>query len=180
MKLIVGLGNPGEKYTKTRHNIGFCVIDNMAQKEGIGFDFDQKSESEVGEIAEAKLAKPQTFMNNSGEAVSKIKNFYKIDDDDIIIIHDDVDLEIGKIRISLGGSSAGHKGVQSIIDHLGTDNFWRVRVGVGRDEKIPTEDWVLMNFEDNDKISKIIDETANYVIELLNKGMDNKTINVEA
>lgn len=182
MRLVVGLGNPGEKYENTRHNIGFRILDKIAEKQGIGFSFEKKFEAEISENDNMKLAKPQTFMNESGKAVQKIADFYKIDHNNIIVIHDDVDLEIGKIRISCGGSSAGHKGVQSIIDHLGSEDFWRVRVGVGRDEKIPTEEWVLMNFSSDEKgsIDNIIDKTSDYLIESLDTGINSKTINVGA
>lgn len=167
MKLIVGLGNPGEKYINTRHNIGFRVIDAMIGKQGSDFKND------------IKFLKPQTFMNESGRAVQKMKDFYKIDNQNIIVIHDDVDLEIGKIRISKGGSSAGHKGVQSIIDSIGAEDFWRVRIGVGRDDKIATEDWVLKNFENKEIIAKIIDETTDYVLNFLSTEIKEQTINIK-
>lgn len=174
-KLIVGLGNPGTRYAKTRHNIGFMILDQMTKKQGIDFKYDKKFEAEMAETESVKLAKPQTFMNNSGEAVRKIKDFYKIDNEEIIIVHDDVDLEPGKIRVSLGGSSAGHKGVQSIIDEIGED-FWRVRVGVGRSAQIETENWVLMDFDNPDHIAKIIDEAASFVLESF---YDIKSITIE-
>ena len=171
MKLIVGLGNPGEKFEKTRHNVGFMVEDKIASEKDVIFRMEnerqaQEADFNVGEDR-IKLAKPQTFMNNSGEAVSKLKNYYKLDTEDIWVIHDDVDLELGKIRVSLGGSSAGHKGIQSIIDQLGTEQFWRVRVGVGRSDQIPTEEWVLMNFEDRAKIDSIVNQTADIIFKAL-------------
>lgn len=166
MKLIIGLGNPGEKYKNTRHNIGFRIIDAIVEKQGSDFKND------------IKFLKPQTFMNESGRTVQRCRDFWKVDHDNIIVIHDDVDLEIGKIRIAQGGSSAGHKGVQSIIDNIGSEDFWRVRIGVGRDDKIPTEDWVLKNFEEPEKIAKIIDETADYVLKSLDKGINSETIHV--
>jgi len=180
MKLIVGLGNPGEKYKNTRHNIGFMVLDEIARKRGVVMRLENQFESEKGDfnIGEERvmLVKPQTFMNNSGEAVSKLKNYYKIDSEDIWVIHDDVDLELGKIRIVLGGSSAGHKGAQSVIDNIGTDRFWRIRVGVGKSDGIPTEDWVLQNFSQN--ITQIIDKTANIMIDSLSKEIESQTINI--
>lgn len=180
MKLIVGLGNPGEKYTRTRHNVGFMVMDAIASQIGGNFSHDEKFESQMSEVEIAndkiKLVKPQTFMNESGRAVSKIKSFWKIADEDIIIIHDDVDLEFGKIRIQKGGSSAGHKGVQSIIDAIGED-FWRVRIGVGKSEEIATDAWVLQNFQDEENLAKIIDTAADIVVESINNGICEKTIN---
>lgn len=183
MKLIVGLGNPGDKYLRTRHNIGFMVVDKIADIKDVVLRLENEFKAENGDFGtldeRTKLAKPQTFMNDSGEAVSKMRSFYKIDSEDIIIVHDDVDLEFGKIKVVLGGSSAGHKGVQSIIDQLGTDQFWRIRVGVGRSDVIATEEWVLMNFskEDQEELNKIIDKTSNFVLESLSKGIQNQNIN---
>lgn len=181
MRLVVGLGNPGDKYENTRHNVGFLVLDKIAQKKGITFRLENMYDSRYAEIGtlddRTKLVQPQTFMNNSGQAVSKTKNFYKIDSEDTWVIHDDVDLEVGKVRVSLGGSSAGHKGVQSIIDNIG-DQFWRIRVGVGRDEKIPTESWVLMNFDDEEKVAEIIDKVSDLVLEFLSKEITAQSINI--
>lgn len=181
MRLIIGLGNPGEKYVNTRHNIGFKVLDKIADSKNVIFRLENEFKSENADFGDlenrVKLVKPQTFMNNSGEAVSKLKNYYKLDTEDIWVVHDDVDLELGKIKIVLGGSSAGHKGVQSIIDSVGTDQFWRIRVGVGRSEQIPTEDWVLMNFDSSEVLQKIIDTVADYMIQSLTKEIENKNIN---
>lgn len=182
MKLVVGLGNPGEKYTKNRHNIGFLVVEKMAQKKEITFRLESMYDSRYAELRSLdnriKLVEPQTFMNESGRAVEMTKNFWKVDSEDIWVIHDEVDLEEGKIRIQLGGSSAGHKGVQSIIDHIG-DQFWRIRIGVGKDEKIPTESWVLMNFTDGQRLAEIVDKVADFVLESLGKEIKEQTINVE-
>jgi len=180
MRLIVGLGNPGEKYENTRHNIGFLVLDKIAEKRGVVVRLENQYKAENGDFNinddRVKLAKPQTFMNESGKAISLMKNYYKLDSEDIWVVHDDVDLEVGKVRVVLGGSSAGHKGVQSIIDNLGTEQFWRIRVGVGRSDQIPTETWVLQNFEVD--MTKIIDEMAGFVLESLNKGIESKNINI--
>ena len=187
MRLIVGLGNPGEKYAKNRHNLGFLVLEKIAQKKEITFRLESMYESRFAEMAapamqgdlenRIKLVQPQTFMNDSGRSVEKTKNFWKVDSEDIWVIHDDVDLEFGKIRIQLGGSSAGHKGVQSIIDHIG-DQFWRIKVGVGRDEKIPTESWVLMNFDNEDKLEAVVDRVADFVLESLSSEIKEQTINI--
>jgi len=181
MKLVIGLGNPGERYANTRHNIGFLVVDKIAAQTGVVMRLENQYKAEKGDFGDLEdrnmLAKPQTFMNNSGEAVSLMKNYYKIDSEDLIVIHDDVDLPVGAIRVVLGGSSAGHKGVQSIIDNIGTDQFWRVRVGVGRSDMIATEDYVLQKFTTD--MAKIIDETADFVIELLNKKeINNQTLEI--
>ena len=183
MKLIVGLGNPEEKYFLNRHNLGFMIVEKIAEKKGIVFRLEPHYNSRFAEMGDLenriKLVEPQSFMNSSGEAVKKCKDYWKVDSEDIWVIHDEVDLEFGKVRIVLGGSSAGHKGVQSIIDAIG-ENFWRIRVGVGKSDKIPTEDWVLMNFEkeDSEKLANIIDEAANFVLESLSKGIKEKSFNI--
>lgn len=159
MKIIVGLGNPGEKYKNTRHNVGFLGLDRIMNQESRimniqylqSFKLEKKLDAEIAKLklgnTDIILVKPQTFMNLSGKAVKKILDFYKIKaEKDLIVIHDDIDLEFGKVKIKNSGSSAGHNGVQSIIDELGTENFIRVRIGIGRpiNEKIAVEDWVLM------------------------------------
>lgn len=184
MRLIVGLGNPGEKYERTRHNIGFMILEKIAAKHakrGVVFRLEPMYESKFAEMGKLddriKLVEPQTFMNESGRAVGKIKNYWKVDSEDIWIIHDDVDLEFGKVRTSLGGSSAGHKGIQSIIENIG-EEFWRIRVGVGKSEKIPTDVWVLKNFnaDEKEKLDKIIDEVADFVLESLSKEIKEETL----
>ena len=176
MKLIVGLGNPGNTYTHTRHNVGFLALDEVVNKlknkpphfagsrhttklDNRGgkikklknFKYEKKFDAEILQVEidgeKILLAKPQTFMNNSGEAVRKIAHFYKIDPTvDVFVLHDDVDIPLGDIRIKKSGSSAGHNGVQSIIDHFGTDEFTRVRIGVGRPpEGVATDVYVLQD-----------------------------------
>lgn len=135
MKMIVGLGNPGVDYEDTRHNIGFMVIDKLAReigRDGLAWKQDDKRMAYVAKIGDVLLVKPVTFMNNSGEAVKKLMDFYKIDSSDIWVIHDDLDLPIGKIRIRERGGTAGHNGVESIMNHVGTDKFLRFRLGIGR------------------------------------------------
>lgn len=135
MKVIVGLGNPGSKYEGTRHNAGFMVIDRLADQWNI--DVKQaKFRSVVGEgrVGSEKilLVKPVTYMNLSGEAVHQVVDFYKIDLDDLLVIYDDLDLPPGKIRLRQKGSAGGHNGIKSIISHLGTQEFNRIKVGIGR------------------------------------------------
>jgi PTH1 family peptidyl-tRNA hydrolase len=138
MKLIVGLGNPGQEYQDTRHNIGFMVVDRYVKDSlpvTLSTDVWESSEKFTAEICQINnnlVAKPQTFMNLIGLSVVKIANFYKIEPADIWVIHDDIDLPLGKIRIRVGGASAGHHGVDSIISHLGTADFLRFRLGIGR------------------------------------------------
>lgn len=167
MKLIVGLGNPGDKYKYTRHNAGFLALDFILN-DGDGFmqakpSHDFKSEVFTLQDGENKiiLMKPQTYMNDSGQALKTICNFYKMDlSKDLLVIHDETDLPFGTIRATPSSSSAGHNGVQSIIDNLGTQDFNRIRVGVesrvSRDD-MPTENFVLQNFSD-EEMKKLQDE----------------------
>jgi len=135
VKLIVGLGNPERKYQKTRHNLGFLVLDELLKKlmpvEETAWQESKRFNSLITRIDEIILVQPQTFMNASGFAVAKIASYYKIKPEDIWIIHDDVDLPLGKVRIRKGGSSAGHRGLESIIEKLGNGDFVRFRLGIG-------------------------------------------------
>ncbi len=163
MKIIVGLGNPGKEYEGTRHNAGFMFVDRLAQceeikpaNEELKFNLDKKFESEIA-LASIKgekiiLAKPQTFMNLSGSAVSKILSFYKAEPEELIIINDDIDLPVGTIRIRKEGSSGGQKGLENIISALGTDSFIRIRIGIS---------------ETGEKVDRI--ETVNYVLGKISK-----------
>ncbi len=131
MKLIVGLGNPGEKYQNNRHNVGFGVVDKLQNDLGLStYELRKKFEALVVEGRELMLVKPQTFMNDSGKAVAAIKNFYKIDLDDIYIVHDDLDIALGNYKIQHGKGPQVHNGLLSIEEKLGTDQFWNIRVGV--------------------------------------------------
>jgi PTH1 family peptidyl-tRNA hydrolase len=186
MKLIIGLGNPGKKYAKTRHNIGFMMADKLKEEWNFpDFEFSKKFGAEIseGKISVSSraersrvegsrnntasnikilLIKPRTFMNRSGEAVKKIMNFYKMKPADLIIIHDDLDIDLGKYKISTDSSAAGHRGVESIITALGTKNFKRLRIGIEgtalrQKRKIPGDEFVLKNFtpSENRIIQKI-------------------------
>jgi PTH1 family peptidyl-tRNA hydrolase len=135
MKLIVGLGNPGRSYAHNRHNIGFMCLSHFARKQGIRFDRKRgKARIGVGEVVGEGviLARPQTFMNLSGQSVSRLVSRFEIALGDLLVIHDDLDLPLGKIRLRRGGSSGGHKGVDSIISSLGSQRFLRLRVGIER------------------------------------------------
>jgi PTH1 family peptidyl-tRNA hydrolase len=135
MKLIVGLGNPGQSYARNRHNIGFRCLNSFARRQGIRFDSRwQKARVGLGRVAGdgVVLAKPQTFMNLSGLSVSRLVKKYNVVLSDLLVVHDDLDLPLGRIRIRGGGSSGGHKGVNSIIASLGSQDFPRLRVGIGR------------------------------------------------
>ena len=147
MKIIVGLGNPGSKYAYTRHNLGFMVLDALLEKlephDKTFWDEEKDLKVQIKKINSnghsILLVKPTTFMNNSGFAVSKVLNYYKIDPADMIVIHDDLDLPFGKIRVRFGGSAGGHHGVESIINVLRTDKFLRIRLGIGESRKINYE-----------------------------------------
>jgi PTH1 family peptidyl-tRNA hydrolase len=155
VKLVVGLGNPGKEYTYSRHNIGFLVVNQLARSHDIPLTKRRfKSRWETGKISRHKviLAKPHTYMNLSGEAVNAITRFYKIAPKDIIVIHDDIDIEFGHLKIKTKGGSGGHRGIDSIITHLKEDKFVRVRVGVGRppSDRDPS-DFVLTQFNEKEK-----------------------------
>lgn len=169
MFLIVGLGNPGEKYKNTRHNIGFRAVDGLAADfQFSAFDFQKISNIEFskGEIGSQKiiLAKPQTFMNESGRAVKKLIGSWSLEIGNLIVIHDDIDLSFGKIKISKSSGSGGHKGVESIIENLGTKNFVRIRVGIQPERGKPknTETFVIKNFTKGEE--KILKTTIDKII----------------
>jgi len=132
VKLIVGLGNPGSKYAKTRHNIGFMVVDVLAKELGLKFATSKNYRSDFAKTAAIELIKPQTFMNNSGTAVRAIIKNKNISPDNILVVLDDIDMALGKLRYRTEGSSGGHKGLQSIIEALGTDQFPRLKIGIER------------------------------------------------
>ncbi len=166
--LIVGLGNPGPKYATTRHNAGFMALDELARQNELRFSTRQaNAEVARGEIAGTKviLAKPQTFMNLSGQAVRGLANYYRIPNQRILIIYDEIALPVGTIRIREKGSSAGHNGVTSVIQHMGTQNIARIRVGVDRpvDSRHSQIDWVLGRF--NKEEQPIMEETIKRTVE---------------
>lgn len=160
MYLIAGLGNPTREYEKTRHNVGFSVIDVLADKYNIDVS-DRKHKALCGrgviEGEKVLLLKPQTFMNLSGESIREAVDYYKIDPEDIIVIYDDISLEPGQLRIRLKGSAGGHNGIKNIIAHLGTQEFPRIKVGVGaKPPKMDLADYVLSRFGAEEQ--KIMDE----------------------
>ena len=179
MKIFVGLGNPTIEYAATNHNVGFMLADRLADKLGAS-TWRERFNALVAETfldgEKILLVKPQTFMNLSGEAVAPLMNFYKLDAADLTVAHDDMDLPLGMIRLRPKGSGGGHRGVASIIQHIGSQNFPRVRIGVGR----PPANWtvnhhVLSPFtaEDADKISAALDELVPAVICIFREGIDN-------
>jgi len=177
LKLIVGLGNPGKKYFDSRHNVGFKVVSALSEEYNIKKSF-HKHQALIakGMIDKQKiiLAQPTTFMNNSGEAVIKLLNYYKIDREDMIIIYDDMDLDTGTIRIKKRGSSGGHNGLRSIINYLKTDEFPRLRIGIGHPgENIEVVDYVLGKFTADEKevIKKAIKRSVTAIKEICLSGI---------
>ena len=185
MKLIVGLGNPGRGYAHNRHNIGFICLNHFARTQGIRFDKKQgRARIGLGEVAGSKgvVAKPQTYMNKSGRSVSLLVRKFNVGLDNLLIIHDDLDLPLGKIRIRQNGSAGGHKGVGSIITELGSQNFIRIRVGIGRpgknegftefsDDEIKA--YVLSDFTPAEKqaITQVIPRVSEAILCLLTEGL---------
>jgi PTH1 family peptidyl-tRNA hydrolase len=155
-RLVVGLGNPGRRYASHRHNVGFQCLDRLARAWGLSFSRRKhKALLAEGGIAGLKviLAKPQTFMNLSGEAVGRLARFYKVPPESILVIYDDLDLPVGKIRLRPEGGSGGHKGMKSIIEHLGSDAFPRLRVGIGRPTHGDPVDYVLSDFAPDERMA---------------------------
>ena len=178
MYIIVGLGNPGSKYEGTRHNAGFDTITALADKYGISMDFlkhDAVCGKGVIEGNKVILARPQTFMNLSGKSVSQLINYYKIDSDELIIIYDDISLEPGQLRIRKKGSAGGHNGIKSIIEHLGTNEFTRIKVGVGQKPSgWDLADYVLGHYSDQDKVTmkEAFENGAQAVVDIMNEDVD--------
>lgn len=186
MKLIVGLGNPGEKYENTRHNVGFVALDHLLQKfekaKNTFWTEEKKFKAIIHEVEhegeKVILMKPQTFMNDSGIAVSSYAKYFKIKPEDIYVLHDELDLPLGKIRIRFGGSSAGNNGVASIIDHLGTDQFLRIRLGIGKSQRVHSDhdsaDYVLGNFSSSEKgkVKTMVNQSIKDVMLILSHGID--------
>jgi PTH1 family peptidyl-tRNA hydrolase len=184
MKLIVGLGNPGRGYAHNRHNIGFMCLSNFARKQGIRFDRKLgKARTGAGEIASEGviLARPHTFMNLSGQSVSRLVNRFDIALNDILVIHDDLDLPLGKIRLRRGGGSGGHKGVDSIISSLGNEDFLRLRVGIGRPASAENHaesgegivSYVLSDFTPEEKqiVTQVISRVNEAILYFLTEGL---------
>ena len=193
MKLLVGLGNPGDKYESSRHNVGFMVLDHLLKdlepvRETVWSQEDKfKSqiylldyEPKKGQLERVVLAKPRTFMNNSGMAVSLIAKYYKVAPEDIWIVNDELDLPLGFIKIRFGGASAGHHGVESIIETLSTDKFWRFRMGIGEEKAgqkgrvRPMDEFVLSAFSGSDKSKarQMVKKGAKALAAALEKGIE--------
>lgn len=165
MKIIIGLGNIGKEYENTRHNAGFMAIDKLAEACDMKFDREKFSAYySKGKIngEDVILLKPTTFMNNSGIALRQCMDFFKCTPQDILVMYDDMDMPVGKLRLRQKGSAGGHNGIKSIIAHIGTDEFDRIRIGIGKDKLIPTVNWVLGKFneEDRPELNKALENAA--------------------
>ncbi|WP_032385663.1 aminoacyl-tRNA hydrolase [Rhodococcoides fascians] len=177
--LIVGLGNPGPQYDKTRHNVGFMVADALAGRVGLSFSSHKKSNSD---IVQARLdgrsvvvAKPRTFMNLSGQPVAALARFFSVDPANIVVVHDELDIDFGALRLKLGGGEGGHNGLRSISQHLGTKDYLRVRVGVGRPPgRMDPASFVLKPFSTPERkdLGVVIEEAADAAELLLKVGLE--------
>ncbi len=169
MKLVVGLGNPGPQYETTKHNVGFWVLDAFADQTHLTFSgkkgdaLTSRGQWQASNSAvDFMLVKPQTFMNRSGYSVRSLLHYYKIPLSDLILIYDDVDLDIGRVRIKKQGGTGGHRGVASVIQEVGSNQFVRLKIGVGKDPRMNTADYVLSPFhqEDQEKISEVVTQAV--------------------
>jgi len=174
--LLVGLGNPGSRYARTRHNVGFMVLEALA--EGMGLSFRDRADYRLsdGSIEDERiiLIEPLTFMNRSGSAVKKIADKHAVSPERIIVIHDDLDLATGRIKIRNKGSAGGHKGIESVIQQIGTRDFIRVKIGIGRDPLMPTEAFVLSKFrkEELPLIREAVSRAAEAAVCIITHGPD--------
>ena len=175
--LVVGLGNPGREYATTRHNVGFMVADELARRHGGSWR--SKFSGEVADVrlddARVALLKPQTYMNESGRSVAAAARFYKVDPVDLLAVHDEVDLDLGRLQARLGGGLAGHNGLRSVAAALRTPEFQRLRIGVGRPERgdpRPVADWVLSPFEPEVDVGGVVARAADAVETLVRDGLD--------
>ena len=178
MKIIVGLGNPGGHYHWTRHNVGFRVVDQLSEVQRIPICFRRfKAHYGIGRIhsQDVVLVKPLTFMNLSGEAVRKIANTFSVEKEDLIVVHDDLDLALGRLRVKRKGGDGGHQGVRSIIEAMGGNTFLRLKVGIGRPPRgVDPADYVLSSFveEDELEIRSTLSKAAETVEVILSEGVD--------
>ena len=175
--LVVGLGNPGREYERNRHNVGWLVVDELARRHGASW-----REKFSGRLAELRiddhrvaLLKPETYMNDSGSAVGAARRFFKLDPEAVLVVHDEVDLDHGRLQVRMGGGLAGHNGLRSVAAHLKTPEFMRLRVGVGRPgrgDRRPVADYVLSDFEPSDNAEALISRAADAVESLDAEGLE--------
>jgi PTH1 family peptidyl-tRNA hydrolase len=174
--LVVGLGNPGREHARNRHNAGWMVVDEIARRHGGSWRSKfagQMAEVRVGEERLA-LLKPETYMNDSGRSVGPAAAFFKLAPEDVLVVHDEGDFDLGRLELKVGGGLAGHNGLRSIAQVLGTQEFLRLRIGVGRPERgdrRPLADWVLANFEPHDNAAELVARAADAVEMLASDGV---------
>jgi peptidyl-tRNA hydrolase, PTH1 family len=181
--LVVGLGNPGREHARNRHNAGWMVVDELARRHGgswRGKFAGQMAEVRVGDERLA-LLKPETYMNESGRSVGPAAAFFKLEPSDVLVVHDEGDFDLGRLELKVGGGLAGHNGLRSIAQQLGTQDFLRLRIGVGRPERgdpRPLADWVLGNFEPHEAAEAIVGRAAAAVETLVAEGVESAQIQV--
>jgi peptidyl-tRNA hydrolase, PTH1 family len=175
--LVAGLGNPGRAYAATRHNVGFMVADELARR--LGGSWRAKFSGDLAEVRlnglRLALLKPQTFMNESGRSVGAAARFFKVEPEDLLVVHDEVDLEPGRLQARLGGGLAGHNGLRSVAQHLGTPEFGRLRIGVGRPERgdpRPVADFVLSEFAPELDVDSLVARAADAVETVATEGLE--------
>jgi peptidyl-tRNA hydrolase, PTH1 family len=181
--LVVGLGNPGREYARNRHNVGWMVVDELARRHNGSWR--SKFSGQLAEIRleghKLALLKPETFMNDSGTSVGAAVRFYKLDPDAVLVVHDEGDFELGRLQLRLGGGSAGHNGLRSLAQHLKTQDFIRLRVGVGRPERgdpRPLADYVLSDFAPHDDAETLVARAADAVETLDTEGIERAQMTV--
>lgn len=175
--LVAGIGNPGREYADTRHNVGWMVTDELARRHGGSFR--SKFSGQLSEVrvdgAKVALLKPQTYVNESGRSVAPAARFFKLEPAALLVVHDEVDLDLGRLQVRLGGGLAGHNGLRSVARHLGTPEFMRLRVGVGRPERgdpRPVADFVLSPFEPDADVEGIVARAADAVDGVVREGIE--------
>ena len=183
MLLVVGLGNPGREYARNRHNAGYLVVDELARRHGGSW-----RSKFSGRIAEVRvsgerlaLLKPETYMNESGRSVGGAAAFFKVEPASVLVVHDEGDFDLGRLEVKVGGGLAGHNGLRSIAQHLGTQDFLRLRIGVGRPERgdpRPLADWVLADFEPHENAEEIVTAAADAVEALVVDGVERTQVRV--
>ena len=186
MKLIIGLGNPGKEYENTRHNTGFMVLDRLSEKLNIEMTQNKfkglygKSKYKGEDVI---LLKPQTYMNLSGESVRQVMDFFKINQEDILVIYDDLDMPVGKLRLRQSGSAGGHNGIKDIINKLGSQKFSRLKIGISNDKAVDTKDYVLGKFSNDEikilnnsyeKLYDLVEDFISYDVNALKQIYNNK------
>jgi peptidyl-tRNA hydrolase, PTH1 family len=175
--LVVGLGNPGREHAQNRHNVGWMVVDELARRHGASFR--GKFSGQLAELREGDLRlgllKPELYMNESGRSVAPAVRFFKVPPEDLLVVHDEGDLDLGRLQARAGGGLAGHNGLRSIAQQLGTQDFLRLRIGVGRPERgdpRPLADYVLSNFEPHDDAEAIVSRAADAVETIAREGLE--------